>query len=221
MVTAGKEALRLENEAELLLGAWQKTVDVQQHFNQIGMEIRKTAVTIVGAVVGAAGFVAEKGMLVDLFGTRFPLAACILVAGIVAWLGFGLMDYYWYHLLLRGSVDSGLELEEALQQRGIPVQLTKCIGKRSPIKILKWQLHSNGKMRLFYITGVAILGVFTWGASSVVTPAAAANGAASASAASGKAPAAAAVPTPPTSPTPAATPQSAPAASPAAGTKKD
>jgi hypothetical protein len=190
-----------EKEAELLLGAWQKTVDVQQHFNQIEMDIRKTAVTVVGAVVGAAGLVAEKGMTAEAFGTRLPLAAWILVAGAAAWLGFGFMDFFWYHRLLRGSVDSGLKLEQALQKHGLVVELTDCIGKRSPVNVWRWKLHTNGRMGVFYIFGVTILAVFAWGASSVVSPPANVN-------------------VPPAVSTATISPK-APVGSPAAETKKD
>ncbi len=43
------------------VAVWQKAVDVQQHFSQIEMDIRKAALTIVLTVIGAAGYVAEKG----------------------------------------------------------------------------------------------------------------------------------------------------------------
>jgi hypothetical protein len=177
-----------KERAELLLDAWKKTVDVQQHFNQIEMDIRKTAVTIVGAVAGAAGFVAEKGMLVQAWGWRVPVAACVLMAGAVAWVAFGLMDYFWYHRLLKGSVAHGKELETELKSVSVPVDLTNCIGRFSPIQWFEkkqrvspapgseptrqyWvDLHTDQKLGAFYGLGLAILCVSVLGAWLVVAP---------------------------------------------------
>lgn len=140
------------------VAVWQKTVDVQQHFNQIEMDIRKTALTIVLTVIGAAGYVAEKGMSVQISTRSVPLAFVLLLAGACVWLAFYFMDYGWYHRLLRGSIDQGMALERDLKTSGVPIDLTNLIGERSPIFIGRRKLHSNDKIKLFYRAGLLLIG---------------------------------------------------------------
>jgi len=158
-----------------MLEAWKKTVDVQQHFNQIEMDIRKTAVTVIVAVIGAAGFASDRGMQMVLLGFTINIAFLIIVAGMVALGAFFWMDFFQYHKLLRGAVDHGMSLEKALSARGIPVSLTDTIGKFSPVMIRGRKFRSDDKIKLFYQAIAVVLGLFAFGAlcSSSATKAAA------------------------------------------------
>lgn len=146
-----------------LLDAWKKTVDVQQHFNQIEMDIRKSAVTLILAAVGAAGFASDKHLTFSLHERSWPVAAGILGAAAIAWSLFGCVDYYWYHRLLKGAVKHGMELEKALRARGVPVELTDCIGRESPVEIGSWKLRSNGKIKAFYAVIFVLIALATCG----------------------------------------------------------
>jgi hypothetical protein len=46
-----------EKKATFALEVWKKTIDVQQHFNTIEMQIRNFAITVLTATIGAAGVV--------------------------------------------------------------------------------------------------------------------------------------------------------------------
>lgn len=39
---------------DFVIEAWKKTIDVQQHFNTIEMQIRNIAVTVLTATIGAS-----------------------------------------------------------------------------------------------------------------------------------------------------------------------
>ena len=147
-----------------LLEAWKKTVDVQQHFNQIEMDIRKTAVTVIVAVIGAAGFAANSGMQMVLLGFTINVAFLIIVAGMVALGAFFWMDFFQYHRLLLGAVEHGKDLEKALSVRSIPVSLTATVGKFSPIFIRGRKFRSDDKIKLFYQLILGVLLLFALGA---------------------------------------------------------
>lgn len=140
-------------ELKALIEIWRKTIDVQQHFNDIELRIRNIAITLLAAVMGAASVVLREG--------HFGLACLIFVAGLIAWFAFFLMDYVWYHPLLKGSVNHGVALEKLLKEQipTLPDGLTKAIGDASPFPVPdKWywfrlagrEIHSSDKMRTFY-----------------------------------------------------------------------
>ena len=47
-------------EEEQVLKIWEKTLDVQMHFNDIEMKIRNLFITVLLALVGAVGWVLDK-----------------------------------------------------------------------------------------------------------------------------------------------------------------
>ena len=97
---------------QLALETWKKTVDVQQHFNDLEMRIRNFAITVVGALLAAVGFTYQQGLEVDLLGFRMPAAFGFVFAAIFAWLAFFSMDRYWYHVFLRGAVRHASIIED-------------------------------------------------------------------------------------------------------------
>jgi hypothetical protein len=146
-----------EEQARLHVELWKKTVDVQQHFNDIEIRIRNLAISLLVAVVGGASLAITQGSLL--------LAVGILVAGLIGWGTFFLMDYLWYHRLLKGAVDEGLALEEELKKWLAITGLTHRILEASPFKMpdKRWALclrgktfHSKQKMKGFY-GSIAIL----------------------------------------------------------------
>ena len=141
------EGMRVEERAKLLMEAWKKTVDVQQHFNDTEMRIRNLALTIIGAVVAFARVLDvggdHSGHLVNP-GLLF-LALTILVGA------FWFMDRHWYHRLLLGAVLEGAELERRLTELGIQVGLGTQISAMSPIMLFGRRLRSNHKLDAFYL----------------------------------------------------------------------
>ena len=64
--------------------AWKKTVDVQQQFNDFELRIRNYAITLLVAIVGAAGYSANAKIMVKILGHAVALAfLCYLLVLLV------------------------------------------------------------------------------------------------------------------------------------------
>jgi hypothetical protein len=136
------------------LEVWKKTVDVQQHFNDLELRIRNLAVTVLGAILSLAAFSVEKTITIRLYERTVPVAVLLVIVALITWGAFYLMDRHWYHRLLIGAVKHGLEIEKLLPG----ASLTKAIGDESPIKIGNRQIRSTNKMDLFYsLIGAALI----------------------------------------------------------------
>ena len=140
-----------------VIAVWEKTVDVQQHFNDIELKIRNFAITILIAAIGAAGFALELKLEFRIRGIKVPLASVLMFAGV---LGIGLMwfmDRLWYHRLLYGAVEHACSIEQRHIHQLPEIGLSQKIKDVSPVKIWGWNLHSTGKLDLFYFIIVMIL----------------------------------------------------------------
>ncbi|MHC4336874.1 MAG: HAD family hydrolase [Planctomycetota bacterium] len=137
---------------------WKKTIDVQQHFNDIELKIRQFALTITATILGLSAISLREPLMVTLWGAKFPVAIPLLVAGFVIWTAFYFMDRHWYHRLLLGAVNHGRNIERRMVRYFPEVELTEAIGKASPMSLpfTTRKLHSTGKMNLFY--GLGALG---------------------------------------------------------------
>ena len=143
------EQVNFSNVIEL----WKKTIDVQQHFNDIEMKIRQFALTIVAAILGLAGISLKDPMLMTAWGFTFPVAILLLGAALMIWGAFYFMDRHWYHRLLIGAVKHGRNIEKRMVRYFPEIELTDAIGKASPMPFFGGKLHSSGKMNLFYGAG--------------------------------------------------------------------
>jgi hypothetical protein len=152
--------------------AWKTTVDVQQHFNLIEMQIRNFAITTLTAVLGASALLhnehqkaiseaitnskpAPSNMMFILFGTMpISLPDIVLAGGILVWLAFYFMDRWWYHPLLIGAVRHAETIEKTLKDGGAFgaefIQLSTEISKASPLRLFGVEIHSTRKIDLFY-----------------------------------------------------------------------
>ncbi|MBU4557418.1 MAG: hypothetical protein KJ747_11165 [Actinobacteria bacterium] len=158
-----------KDKVELALEAWKKTVDVQQHFNTIEMQIRNLAVTVLTAAIAAAALVwsqtqsasfeAAKASRIAPSADAFKVlsvgvssADVIILGALLAWISFYFVDRHWYHRLLKASVMKGAKIEAfvATTEYGDLLGLTGDISKGSPFKILGWEIHSEQKIDLFY-----------------------------------------------------------------------
>ena len=123
--------------------AWKKTVEVQQHFNEIEMKIRNYAITVLVAVLGAVAFAVKEGLP--------ALAGVFLCFGAVGVLLFFFMDLAWYHRLLMGAVRHGVKIEQDHANDLPELGLTTAIGRASPLKAGKYEIHSTQKLVGFYV----------------------------------------------------------------------
>lgn len=173
-------SLPTELELTKAVEIWKQIIAVQMHFNDIEMRIRNLYVTVVLAIVGATGWVIDKKLMLHLSVLRVHFAVAILMAGVLVSYLFYFMDRYWYHQLLKGAVDQGRVLDRHYADAIPALGLTSQISGASPIagfrttivgRLLaalrvistpkkderKDDLHSTGKIELFYKTVIYIL----------------------------------------------------------------
>lgn len=128
-----------------VIEVWKKTVDVQQHFNDLELRIRNYALTVLGGLFAVFGFaIKEHAYNWGFIG--------VLVAALFLIYAFYFMDRHWYHRLLIGSVNQGLFIENRYRNNFPEIGLTKAIGDRSPAKVWWWpgEMHSDTRALVFY-----------------------------------------------------------------------
>jgi FMN phosphatase YigB (HAD superfamily) len=136
-----------DKEAELTVDIWKKTIDVQQHFNDLELRIRSFAFTILGIIISAAAVAYKE------YETAY-LSWVLVLVGLVLWLMFFMMDYYWYHRLLIGSVKQATKIENEWKKRITALGLTNTISESSPIYVFGKRFGSDQRMKAFYL-GIA------------------------------------------------------------------
>jgi hypothetical protein len=135
----------------LALEVWKKTIDVQQHFNDLELRIRNFAITVLTAALGAAGLTATQHTAFRVFGITISSAVLLLGAGLVSWLAFYFMDRWWYHRLLIGAVRNGEALEVELRNNIPGIELTTAIRNASHFKLFGvWTSSSDSRIDFFY-----------------------------------------------------------------------
>lgn len=146
---------------QLQIEVWKKTVDVQQHFNDIELRVRGLALTVLTAVLGAAAVALRYGVMLHVRGCTVALASLLVALGLLVWLAFYFMDQVWYHRLLMGAVRHGEALEESLKDRVPGIELTRRISDESPYRFKlvgrQWKIHSRHKINIFYGFVIALL----------------------------------------------------------------
>jgi hypothetical protein len=149
-------------DLQTALEAWKKTIDVQQHFNELEFRIRNFAVTVFVAILGLAGIALQSHVFVTAFNLRTSLPSWILLVGLIGWIAFYFMDRFWYHPLLIGAVRHGESIEKKLMDDHPSIALTEAISKASPIPIFRWKIHSSQKIDLFYALVFVLLLIAIW-----------------------------------------------------------
>ena len=128
------EILKLEVEC------WKSTVDAQKHFNELCLQTRRGGTTLLVAIGAGFGVALEKDL---------PTAALALWwLAFVSWLAFWYMERGWYHQLLLGSVDHGVEIERRHAERLPSMALGTTIMKRVSYRQARWRGHG------FYAIGI-------------------------------------------------------------------
>jgi hypothetical protein len=139
------------NNIQHVMEAWKKTIEVQQHFNDLELRIRNFAVTILGAAIGAVGLVKNDVPAISVLGIfKLSPPGWLLLAGLIAWIVFYFMDRWWYHRLLQGAVEHGRALEARLSQEVPGIGLTTDIGQASPFSLFGKPIRSSNRLDLFY-----------------------------------------------------------------------
>jgi hypothetical protein len=146
-----------EEKIENVIKIWEKTIDVQQHFNDIEMKTRNAAVTVMAALLGATGFVLKEHLVVSIWRIHLPIATLLIMTTLLSWCAFYVMDRHWYHRLLIGAVKHGEKIENSVKGNITQIDLTKSISAASPAKIFGFEVNSSRKLDLFYRIVACIL----------------------------------------------------------------
>jgi len=136
----------------LLLEAWKQTVAVQMHFNDLELRIRNYALTLLLAAGGAASISLKEEIYFHVPGgaVQRHISVLLLSFGLIGWLGFYLMDRFWYHKLLYGAVRHGQFIENKFGDDLSFLRLTKAIGDESSIWFMGVRIRSPRKIDAFY-----------------------------------------------------------------------
>ncbi|MGV1760814.1 HAD family hydrolase [Rhizobium sp. A22-96] len=150
-----------ELEIKNALEIWKKTVDVQQHFNDLEMRIRNFAITVVGALIAAVGYTYQQGLEAHILGHQFAAGLGFILAALFAWFAFFVMDYYWYHVFLRGAVKHASKIEKTFKDRIPGIDLGNTISEESrAVKIFGiFPTNSENRLKMFYCLGFVMIGV--------------------------------------------------------------
>lgn len=143
-----------DEEKKIYASAWTKSIDVQQHFNDISWRIRALWLTALTFTLGAT-FIAYKGsspLTQWIFEGKSP-ALFIPILGVFLWIAFWFVDAAWYHRLLVGAVIEGKRLESYLKESGVDLRLTVTISDESPVNTWFGEMRSKHKLNVFYLLG--------------------------------------------------------------------
>ena len=153
-----KREVGLEHEHKNVIEVWKTCVTVQQHFNDLEMRIRNFAISVVGALIASVSFTYQQGLETILFGWKLPTGIFLLISAVFAWGGFFLMDRYWYHILLKGSVQHAGKIEDRYKDEIPEIGLGKTISSASGnVKIIGFTMNSDRRLTSFYGAGFFIL----------------------------------------------------------------
>ena len=133
-----------------VMDAWKKTIDVQQHFNDIELRIRNYAVTLLVAMLGAVAFAIKERLAMNLGGMPVSVAEALIIAALLGWVAFYFMDRWWYHRLLYGAVKHARTIEDRYSRFAPELLLTKAIADASSVRVWGWRIRSPRKIDLFY-----------------------------------------------------------------------
>ena len=129
------------------IAVWEKTVDVQMHFNDLCMRLRSFAISILGVLIGASALSFKYAGSIALGSYVVSTSSAFLLLAMIIWGAFFLMDRYWYHELLKGSVAHGMFVETELEGKIPDIKLAHTIRDSSHSSL---SMKAAKKLNLFY-----------------------------------------------------------------------
>lgn len=138
------------NSKSEIVEIWKKTIEVQQHFNDIELRIRNFALTVYTFIIASIGYLMKDNSIVTFGDTKIILPVLVgYIGSIIIW-AFYFMDKYWYHNLLIGAVNHASAIEDKYRNELPCLSLSGDISKKSPVRIFGYELHSQHKITIFY-----------------------------------------------------------------------
>jgi hypothetical protein len=115
------------------------------------MNLRRTAIGTLGALLAAGALAFRFGGLITVQDRPISVALVFVAVALLVWLSFYLMDRFWYHKLLRASVQYAEKLSEPASKAGltVPLDMSKEI-RNANHKALS--MSGKAKINLFYLT---------------------------------------------------------------------
>ena len=138
------------SEIDETLVVWEKTIEVQQHFNDIELQIRNYALTLFTAIAAGIGYLLKEKINIIFHDYIVPSSALASLIGVIIMCTFYFMDKYWYHKLLKGSVAHAIKIEKLIKITNPEIDLTSTIGSYSAVKFFGMKLQSDSKYFFFY-----------------------------------------------------------------------
>lgn len=138
-----------ECDIEFLVKEWEVTIQTQMHFNDLIIKFRSIVLSVFIASLGFIYGISEKLDLTEEVRNKF------LMFAVVFWLCCFLLDYFYYHQLLIGSVEHSCKFDnnKKFREKGL-FGLTKTINLNiSPLisTILVWMFYLLPLIFLFII----------------------------------------------------------------------
>lgn len=148
-------------DPSLVLTVWAKVIDLQMHFNEMCMNLRRTAIGTLGALLAAGALSFRFGGLIQIYDKNVSVALVFVVVALLVWLSFYIMDRFWYHELLRATVTYADELNAPAKQAGllVPLDMSKKIRQANHTAL---GMSGGAKINLFYLLVAAALVLATY-----------------------------------------------------------
>ncbi|MUH73633.1 SH3 domain-containing protein [Psychrosphaera haliotis] len=108
-------SIQPHERATLLVEIWKQSTQVQQHFNDVSMKVRKFAIVIFSAVLTGIGLSIHKSVFLQIFSFEISAAVLFAFAGAFVTQLIHFMDTYWYHIFLKSAVDETLKIENKIK----------------------------------------------------------------------------------------------------------
>ena len=147
--------VNLDN-AKSILVVWEKAIDLQMHFNEMCMNLRRTAMSTLGALLATSAIAFRFGGQILISGKSVSIAIIFLGIAFFVWMSFYFMDRYWYHALLRATVSYAEGLSDPAHKAGLTVSLDMSAQIRQA-NHKSLNMSGAGKINLFYWLVAAVL----------------------------------------------------------------
>lgn len=152
-------------DKELNIRIWEKIIDVQMHFNDIKSKNQTMFVSILTALLAATGYIL---MSKDISNNYFPIGSfklyiysIALLVALVFSICFYILDHSIYHVLLKGSVNCGLEFEKSNLNEKLTSTYIEEESKKSPLSLLLFDCKNikgaGKKHKWFYGIIISVL----------------------------------------------------------------
>ena len=135
-----KEEIKNEDRKlnDHIIRIWEKSIDVQMHFNDLIMRNRTIVLSFITAIFGAAAYVLKDNKLlhVPLCNKNIHISALIVLLGICFLISYAIIDIFYYLRLLIGAVKFTESLDIKYREFGLTTKINKEIMHRRAQKIL-------------------------------------------------------------------------------------